>query len=131
MFTSLFFFCFFCFFCIVIFVIVSLFFIKNIFTTQAGDNKRQKKPLYRREKVATFFTMILNGKIEILSGRDQVRVEYGAFQHLGEGCLKVPEGTWKPDFSAFVIGEDARVVRIPCSEFFVAVKGSMELEQKQ
>ena len=112
-------------------IVFTFFYIKTFLQQQAGDNKRQKKPLYRREKVATFFTMILNGKIEILSGRDQVRVEYGAFQHLGEGCLKVPEGTWKPDFSAFVIGEDARVVRIPCSEFFVAVKGSMELEQKK
>jgi hypothetical protein len=66
--------------------------------------------------------MILSGKVEILSGRDEVRVEYGAFQHLGEGCLKVAEGTWKPDFSAYVIGDDARVVRIPCSEFFAAIK---------
>ena len=88
---------------------------------QSGDtnsNTRQKKPLYSRERVATFFTLILSGKVEILSGRDEVRVEYGAFQHLGEGCLKVKEGTWKPDFSAFVIGDDARCLRIPCKEFY-------------
>ena len=96
------------------------------FITQSGSSeKKRKKPLYSRERPATFFTMILSGKIEIFSGRDEVRVEFGAFQHLGEGCLKVPEGTWKPDFSAYVMGEEARVVRVPCSEFFAAVKGSM------
>jgi hypothetical protein len=81
---------------------------------------KNKKPLYSRERVATFFTLILSGKVEILSGRDEVRVEYGAFQHLGEGCLKVKEGTWKPDYSAYVIGDDARCLRVPCSEFFAA-----------
>ena len=54
------------------------------------SEKKRKKPLYSRERPATFFTMILSGKIEIFSGRDEVRVEFGAFQHLGEGCLKVP-----------------------------------------
>jgi metal transporter CNNM len=83
--------------------------------------RKRKKPLYSRERVATFFTLVLSGKVEILSGRDEVRVEYGAFQHLGEGCLKVKEGTWKPDFSAFVIGDDARCLRVPCSLFFAAI----------
>ena len=54
-----------------------------------------------------------------------VRVEYGAFQTLGEGCLTVEEGTWAPDFSAHmleVVGEvreagDNRVLKISSSAF--------------
>ena len=106
--------CFFCFF--VVFCCCQ----SDALNTPEHQRKR-KKPLYSRERVATFFTLVLSGKVEILSGRDEVRVEYGAFQHLGEGCLKVKEGTWKPDFSAFVIGDDARCLRVPCSLFFAAI----------
>ena len=56
-----------------------------------------------------------------------VRVEYGAFQTLGESCLAAEEGSWAPDFSAHMleqVGEaggnssgDTRVLKIPSSVF--------------
>ena len=77
----------------------------------ANESKNKSKVLYRREKVDTFFTLILSGKIEILAGRDEVRVDYGAFQCLGEVALLVPEGDYKPDFTANVL-ESVRCLRI-------------------
>ena len=78
---------------------------------EPGTNKDKSKVLYRREKVDTFFTLILSGKIEILAGRDAVHVEYGAFQCLGETALLVQEGEYKPDFTANVT-ENVRCLRI-------------------
>ena len=75
------------------------------------NNKDKSKILYRREKVDTFFTLILSGKIEILAGRDGVHVEYGAFQCLGESALLVAEGEYKPDFTANIV-ENVRCLRI-------------------
>ena len=77
----------------------------------ANESKNKSKVLYRREKVDTFFTLILSGKIEILAGRDEVRVDYGAFQCLGEVALLLPEGDYKPDFTANVL-ESVRCLRI-------------------
>eukprot|EP00949_MAST-11_sp_MAST-11-sp1_P000144 g144.t1 len=89
---------------------------------QVTPGSHGPRVLYRRNKSDVHFTLILSGRVEILSGRDQVRVEYGAFQHLGEACLTVAKGAWKPDFTATIV-EESRLVRVPVSLYIDVVAG--------
>jgi metal transporter CNNM len=93
-----------------------------------GENLKTPKILYRRDKIDTFFTLILSGKIQILAGRDEVRVEYGAFQCLGEHALMVNEGEYKPDFTA-VVEEGVRCLRISRAMYERALKGGASADR--
>lgn len=54
--------------------------------------------------------MILNGKLTILVGKDQFRVESGPWSVLGADALTVPEGKYVPDFTAYISSEAARII---------------------
>jgi hypothetical protein len=95
--------------------------------------KPSDKPLYRRDKVDTCCTVVVNGKITIKSGRDGERTfflvlffyspvvifagfksESGAWAVLGADCLTAD--VYRPDFTA-IVTEKARCLRITKAAF--------------
>lgn len=103
-----------------------------VLNIEAGE-LRAPKVLYKRETVETFFTLILSGNMLVLAGRDEVRVEYGAFQSLGDHALLVPEGEYKPDFTA-TIETSVRCLRIARDTYMKAitapiVDGKLQVEE--
>jgi metal transporter CNNM len=68
--------------------------------------------LYKRGKVATHCTLILTGKVEVMAGKDGFLSDAGPWSVLAADALVGPPGTYRPDFSARVASEHARVVRI-------------------
>mmetsp|Transcript_1360 Transcript_1360/g.2227 ORF Transcript_1360/g.2227 Transcript_1360/m.2227 type:complete len:525 (+) Transcript_1360:774-2348(+) len=64
--------------------------------------------LYMRGKPAAYCTLILNGKVRVISGEEEFRSSLGAWSLLGQGALdkKNPDGEYTSDFSAKVTSED-------------------------
>lgn len=57
--------------------------------------------IYENGKAADFFALILNGRVEVLSGRDHFSSELGMWSYLGIRALT--DQSFVPDFSARVI----------------------------
>lgn len=68
--------------------------------------------LYRKGIPSTYCTLILNGKITVITGRDEFRIDVGAWSILAPDCLIVPEGQYQPDFVAYISSDTVRVVRL-------------------
>ena len=68
--------------------------------------------LYRKGIPSTYCTLILNGKITVITGRDEFHIEVGPWSILAPDCLILPEGQYQPDFIAYISSETVRVVRL-------------------
>eukprot|EP01112_Ceratiomyxa_fruticulosa_P009526 TRINITY_DN2488_c0_g2_i2.p1 TRINITY_DN2488_c0_g2~~TRINITY_DN2488_c0_g2_i2.p1 ORF type:complete len:549 (-),score=119.29 TRINITY_DN2488_c0_g2_i2:53-1699(-) len=83
-----------------------------------------EKLIYKRGVAGTnYFTLVLQGKLEIRSGSEGFVSESGPFSYLAVGALKVDN--YVPDFSAKVIS-NVQILRIERSEYLEALRSSQE-----
>lgn len=68
--------------------------------------------LYQRHRVTNTTTIILAGKVTILAGRDEFRSEAGPWSVLAPDALVEADGTYEPDFTAFVESSHVKCIRI-------------------
>jgi hypothetical protein len=68
--------------------------------------------LYQRQRITNTTTIILSGKVSILAGRDEFRSEAGPWSVLAPDALVEPDGTYQPDFTAFVESSHVKCIRI-------------------
>ena len=68
--------------------------------------------LYRRNKPSNVCTLILNGRVTILAGKDNFRSELGPWSLLGADSLEQEDGAYLPDYTAFVSSESLRCMFI-------------------
>ena len=68
--------------------------------------------LYRKGIPSTYCTLVLNGKITVITGRDEFRIDVGAWSILAPDCLIMPEGQYQPDFVGYISSETVRIVRL-------------------
>ncbi len=78
--------------------------------SESINNIAQEDIIYRKGKMSNSFALILNGKMTVLVGKDQFRVEVGPWSVLGADSLTMPEGTYIPDFSAMIASDTARII---------------------
>lgn len=73
--------------------------------------------IYRREKGTSTCTLILNGRVAVLAGKDGFRAEVGAWTTLAADALLQIEGAgpFVPDFSAFILSDNLRCMHISSS----------------
>jgi hypothetical protein len=64
--------------------------------------------LFRRQKLSNSCVLVLNGKMQILAGKDSFRSELGAWSVLGLDALS---GEFVPDFSAYILSDSLRGIR--------------------
>jgi metal transporter CNNM len=88
---------------------------------KAMSRKSSMEMLYRRNKVDTFCTLILSGKMEILAGREGFVSEAGPWSCLASDALTTEQGKYTPDFSARVATDKVRCLRFNRTEFQKAV----------
>lgn len=75
--------------------------------------------LYRRNKVETFCTLVLSGRLQIVAGQDEFRSEAGPFSVIAAQALtaSVVDG-YVSDFTASVLpGESVRCLRFSRMEY--------------
>ena len=68
--------------------------------------------LYRRGKYATTCTLILSGKVMVLAGKDQFKSELGPWNILAADSLLLPDGSYVPDFTAYICSDNVRVIQL-------------------
>lgn len=68
--------------------------------------------IYQRGKTATFCILILSGKVVVLAGKDQFRVELGPWSAIGQDALIMDDDTFSPDFSAYVLSPHLKYLKI-------------------
>jgi len=54
----------------------------------------------------------LTGKLCVLAGKDEFRSEAGPWSVLGADALLLPDGTYTPDFTAYVSSDHIKCIRI-------------------
>lgn len=72
---------------------------------------KQGDVLYRKDKPATHFTLILSGKMKVVAGKEGFISELGPWSSLGSQVLAVKQGTYNADFHASVLSETLRCIR--------------------
>lgn len=72
----------------------------------------QDDVLYRRGKLSNSCILILQGRVKVLRGQYEDPMVLGAWSTLGAQALIVTEGTYVPDFTAFIDSEMVRFIRI-------------------
>lgn len=83
--------------------------------------------LYSAGQPVSTFTLVLNGKLTVLVGRDQFKVASGPWTVLSQEVLGQPEGQFSPDFSAYIDSEVVRVVTFsPFQRRQQSLDGSLE-----
>ncbi len=83
--------------------------------TAAGAKPCQEDMLYRRGKVSSMCTLVLSGQLTVLAGKDEFQSEKGPWSTLAADALTVTEGTYIPDYSAFIASESIRFVSLSMS----------------
>ena len=71
--------------------------------------------LYRRGDAYDVMTLVLTGKLEVLSGDDEIVSDAGAYACLAERALIAPE--YRADFSARITSPVVRLLRVPRADF--------------
>jgi CRP-like cAMP-binding protein len=85
------------------------------YKSQTPNNSRRianDDMLFRRGKMSNSCIIILEGYVKVLTGTDEKESLLGPWTTLGADALLVPEGTYIPDFTAFVDSETLRFVRL-------------------
>lgn len=72
----------------------------------------QEDILFKKGKLSNASALILSGKVGILAGKEQFHSELGAWSMIGADALRSNDGTYIPDFTAFVASESVRVLWI-------------------
>jgi hypothetical protein len=77
--------------------------------TDTSDGKPQY--LYKRGDVANFCILVLTGRVMVLAGKDSFKAELGPWSAIGQDCLVAENGSFTPDFDAFVSSDRAKYLR--------------------
>ena len=64
-----------------------------IFEAQLSEKKAVPVYLYQRGKQADFFTMVLQGRVEVTIGKENIVFEQGPFSFFGQHALLNPTPT--------------------------------------
>jgi len=80
---------------------------------------KSDEPVYQRNQPSSWFTLVLQGKIEIQSGAEGFRSEGGPFTYLGLAALK--SDSFIPDFTAKILTH-AQILRIKKRQYDDAVR---------
>ena len=86
-----------------------------------ADVIKDEDKIYIRGEAAAFATLVLNGKLSVLAGKDGFRAEAGPWSVLGADALTAAEGQFVPDFSAHVATESVRCIYVHRAEYARAV----------
>ncbi|EFA80848.1 Ancient conserved domain protein 2 [Heterostelium album PN500] len=92
-----------------------------------GEFERPKKGdtvIYNRGVVDEYFTIVLQGKLEIKSGSEGFVSEGGPFTTLGVNALKTEQFT--PEFTARVISHSCQLLRISKSAYDTAMRATAD-----
>lgn len=73
------------------------------------------EPLYQRGTPSPYFTLVLQGKVDIQSGTEGFRSEGGPFTYMGLNALKTDN--FVPDFTARVLVANVQVLRIKRKQY--------------
>lgn len=73
---------------------------------------KQGEMLYRRDKPITHFTLCLSGKLQVTAGTEGFISEAGPWSCLGKQALLFNDGEYLSDFTATVISESLRCIRL-------------------
>ncbi|GAM27268.1 hypothetical protein SAMD00019534_104430 [Acytostelium subglobosum LB1] len=95
--------------------------------TDVVDYERPKKGdtfVYRRGVHDEFFTIVLQGKLEIRSGNEGFQSECGPFSTLGLNALNTDQ--FIPDFAARVQSETCQLLRISKTAYDIAIKATTD-----
>lgn len=97
------------------------------------------KYLYKKGIVAEFFTLIIQGKVEVIIGQEELTFEEGPFTFFGAKALVSSlsmsnqnvraVGQYIPDYSVHVV-EDVMFLKIPKGMYKQAVRASL-MERQQ
>ena len=82
-----------------------------------ADVIKDEDKIYVRGEAAAFATLVLNGKLSVLAGKDGFRAEAGPWSVLGADALTAAEGSFVPDFSAHVATESVRCIYVHRAEY--------------
>lgn len=72
----------------------------------------QEDMLYRRGRMSNTCTLVLSGVLTVLAGKDEFQSEKGPWSTLGADALVSVEGTYIPDYTAFISSDTVRVLSI-------------------
>mmetsp|Transcript_1144 Transcript_1144/g.1853 ORF Transcript_1144/g.1853 Transcript_1144/m.1853 type:complete len:655 (-) Transcript_1144:172-2136(-) len=89
----------------------------------AMDAPANEDILFKRGKMSKACALILSGKITVLAGKDEFHSELGPWSIVGSDAVKLPEGTYLPDFTAFVSSDTVRCLWITKSEITALLNG--------
>ena len=79
---------------------------------EKDEKPSQEDYLYRKGKMTTTCTLVLEGSVEVVSEEGSVGIIRGPWSTLAVGALESAEGTFVPDFSASVASEQVRFLRL-------------------
>ena len=102
--------------------------IASIPVTELPEEEREvgellpKKLLYEKNTQCSACTLILNGKVVVLAGKDNFRSDVSSWSLLAVGALS--DEAFAPDFSAYVSGGPCRCLSINRAMFSAAVDRS-------
>jgi metal transporter CNNM len=68
--------------------------------------------LYKRNKPSNVCTLILSGRVTVQAGKDMFRSEVGPWSLLGADSLEQEDGSYVPDYTAFVSSDVVRCLII-------------------
>ncbi|GAM25998.1 hypothetical protein SAMD00019534_091730 [Acytostelium subglobosum LB1] len=97
---------------------------KGAMVVEYDKPKKGDQFIYKRGVSDTFFTIVLQGKLEIKSGGEGFVSEGGPFSTLGINALK--EDQFIPDFSARVTSANIQLLRINKPAYDAAIKATTE-----
>jgi hypothetical protein len=75
-------------------------------------NDKNMDYLYERGVLSNHCILLLSGKITVLAGKDNFKAELGPWSALGQDCLMGENGSFIPDFSAYVTSIHAKYLKI-------------------
>lgn len=68
--------------------------------------------LYRKGVPTSFCTLILSGKITVVTGRDNFSIDLGPWSIIAADCLVMMQSQYFPDFVAYIASDSVRAVRL-------------------
>jgi len=83
--------------------------------------------IYEKNVPSNVCTLILSGKVTVISGDDEIRTDVSSWTLMGIGALRDPN--YKPDFTAFVSDGPCRCLRITREDFTIAMDASASEKQ--
>lgn len=68
--------------------------------------------LYKRHKISSIATLVLSGNVGILAGKEEFASSVSSWSILAADALVVPEGTYSPEFTAYIMSDTVRLIQM-------------------